>query len=106
MRIILSTHPTENAHSFAEQLVNEGLAGCIQVQERATSIYRWQGATHREVESLLTIKTPTEMVSKLRARFLELHPYEVPEFLPLSVDETLANQTYLDWLRGLDSNTG
>ena len=35
----------------------------------------------------------------LRRRFLEMHPYEVPEFLPLVVEENGANPAYLDWIR-------
>ena len=63
MRVILSTHPIENAAQFAEQLVSEGLASCVQVQGNATSIYRWQGAMHRDAEALLIIKTATQKVS-------------------------------------------
>ena len=79
--------------------MGEGLASCVQIQPGATSFYRWEGKVNRDDETLLIIKAPAKKVDALRARFLELHPYEVPEFLPLRVDENLANPSYLDWLQ-------
>ncbi|MEC7750363.1 MAG: divalent-cation tolerance protein CutA [Myxococcota bacterium] len=101
MRIVLATHPIEGAEAFALQLIDEELARCIQIQTGATSIYRWQGRIQKEQEAVLMIKTSERKIADLKTRFLELHPYDVPEFLPLTVDETNGNIAYLNWINNL-----
>ena len=99
MRIVMATFPCEGAEDFAEELLRYDLARCVQVQRGATSIYRWGGRIHRDEESILMIKAAEDKLPDLRRRFLEMHPYEVPEFLPLVVEENGANPAYLDWIR-------
>jgi periplasmic divalent cation tolerance protein len=61
-----------------------------------TSVYRWQGeiVTNREVVCLF--KTRSDRYAELVARLTELHPYDVPEIVRLSVESV--NQAYLDWV--------
>ena len=96
-RVVLVTAPdVETARSIARSLVDERLAACGSIVPAITSIFRWQGAVQEEAESLLVLKTSADRVPALSARVTELHPYDVPEVLALSVDAGL--QPYLDWL--------
>lgn len=101
MRVILSTSPEDIAQSLADQLVGEGLASCVQVLPGGTSTYRWQGEIHRDQEALLILKVAAKQVNQLRARFLELHPYEVPEFIALEPQGSESNPAYLRWVKSL-----
>jgi periplasmic divalent cation tolerance protein len=62
------------------------------------SIYRWKGNIEREQEFLLVIKTTSEQASRLEAVFQDLHPYEMPERVELSVEG--GSEAYLSWITG------
>src|SRR5262245_17513127 len=84
--IVLTTVPPgEPGEAIARTLVDERLAACVNLSAPMTSIYRWHGVVERETECQLVIKTTSERVDALRTRLGELHPYELPEFVVLSV---------------------
>ncbi|MGY3041195.1 periplasmic divalent cation tolerance protein [Rhodanobacter sp. TND4EL1] len=85
------------ARQLADTLVGERLAACINQLPGITSTYRWQGAVTRDSEVLLLIKTTAGRLPALRARLLELHPYELPELVAVPV--TRGHETYLQWVR-------
>jgi periplasmic divalent cation tolerance protein len=62
------------------------------------SIYRWQGAIEDAREVLAVIKTTTERLDALRARLVELHPYEVPEVVAVPIAG--GHEPYLAWVVG------
>jgi len=80
-------------------LVERRLAACVNVIPAVTSIYRWKGAIERETESTLLIKTRAEHVPALMSAIVELHPYEVPEIVALTVEPNEVSPAYLQWLR-------
>ena len=94
--LILTTLGTAaDAVAFARTLVTEHLAACVNVLPPMTSIYRWKGAVEEEREQQLVIKTTSDRVAAIEARFSELHPYELPELIVLSAG---GSSRYLDWL--------
>ena len=83
--IVLTTLGAQtDAVAFARVLVEERLAACVNVLPEMASIYRWKGAIEEDREQQLLIKTTRDRVEALEARFHELHPYEVAEFLVIS----------------------
>ncbi|HYC79041.1 MAG TPA: divalent-cation tolerance protein CutA [Planctomycetota bacterium] len=97
VRIVLTTAPdADAAEKLARALVEERLAACATRLPGATSIYRFEGAVHRDAEEVLLLKTTAARVDALQARLLELHPYEVPECLVLPVLGGAA--PYLAWV--------
>ena len=84
-----------DATAFARVLVTDRLAACVNVLPPMTSLYRWKGAIEEDREQQLVIKTTSDRVAAIEARFRELHPYELPEFLVLSAT---GSASYLDWL--------
>jgi periplasmic divalent cation tolerance protein len=97
--VVLSTFPdADKAAQIARVLVEERLAACVNLIASVRSIYRWQGAVQDDAESLAIIKTTAERFPALAARLAELHPYDVPEILALSLDNGHAK--YLAWLAG------
>jgi periplasmic divalent cation tolerance protein len=96
--IVLTTLPAgADADRFAEVIVQERFAACVNVLAPMTSIYRWQGAVESAEERQLVIKTVATRVEDLKRRLESAHPYEVPEFLVLPVSG--GTDVYLAWVR-------
>ena len=81
---------------MARAIVDERLAACVNVLAPMTSTYRWKGAVEREAERQLVIKTTRDRLAALETRMRELHPYELPEFLVLTVEAASAG--YAAWV--------
>ena len=95
--LVLTTFPADgDAETLASTLVGERLAACVNILPPMRSIYTWKGVTERADERQLLIKTATHRVNELETRLKELHPYDVPEFLVISVLE--GSDDYLSWL--------
>jgi periplasmic divalent cation tolerance protein len=96
--IVLTTFPVdEDAASLARTLVGERLAACVNVLPPMPSIYRWEGSVEEVTEHQLVIKTMAHRLDPLKRRLNELHPYDVPELLVLSMAD--GGATYLEWLK-------
>ena len=97
MLVVLTTFASrEKAEEVAWRLVEEELAACVNVLPEVRSIYRWKGAIETEVEVACLIKTTEAAFERLRARLVELHPYEVPEVVALPSSQVHA--PYLEWV--------
>jgi periplasmic divalent cation tolerance protein len=97
--VVLSTCPDpETARGLAADLVENGLAACVNIVPGLTSVYRWEGRTEESPECLMFIKTTQESMARLRQRIVELHPYELPEIVAVPVVDGLP--AYLDWVTG------
>jgi periplasmic divalent cation tolerance protein len=96
--VMVTCANNEQALHLAEALVEEHLAGCVNIIPNLTSIYRWEGALQKGSEALLLMKTSLERVPELKQRVLELHSYQTPEFVTLCPDQV--EPRYLAWLLG------
>jgi periplasmic divalent cation tolerance protein len=97
VQLVLTTLPTADAAAIlARALVEERLAACCNLLPAVRSIYRWKDGIEDGGEVLVLIKTRQEQLDRLQARLLELHPYELPEFLVLSAERVYAG--YYEWL--------
>ena len=95
--VVLSAIGTQaDAEKVARTLVEERLAACVNVVPGVVSIYRWKGNVEQEPELLLVIKTLAERVDALKARLLELHPYELPEVVVIPIGG--GHSAYLEWI--------
>lgn len=96
-RVVLVTVPElEMGISMARDVVERGLAACGNVVPGLTSLYRWEGRVEEDQEALIIFKTTEDALAELQERVLELHPYQVPEFLAMKVAE--GHPPYLDWV--------
>lgn len=95
--LVLTTYPADgDADTLARTLVDERLAACVSVLPPMQSTYRWKGEVETTGERQVLIKTKAAQVAALETRMKQLHPYEVPEFLVLTVDA--GSPAYLSWL--------
>lgn len=97
-RIVLSTAGSEEvARKIAQHLVANRLAACVNIVPHIESIYRWQDRVESSREWLLVIKTTNECAPAVRDVIEELHSYDLPECIVLSIEDGSA--AYLEWLQ-------
>ena len=96
MVVLSAVGSEQDAERIAEVLVERRLAACVNVLPGVKSFYRWEGKTVRDDEWLMVMKTTARGFDGLKEALLELHPYEVPEVVALSIDR--GHGPYLDWI--------
>jgi periplasmic divalent cation tolerance protein len=97
IRIVFTTAGSEEeAQKIAHHLVESRMAACINIVPQIASVYRWQGKVEETREWLLLIKTTADGSEKIREAIAELHSYELPECVCLTVEDGSAN--YLQWI--------
>jgi periplasmic divalent cation tolerance protein len=97
LAVVLCTVPDkETGRRLAWLLVEEKLAACVNIVDRVTSVYRWQGEIQEDEEYLLIIKTRWDRFDKLRDQIVEAHPYDVPEIVAIPV--VGVHEPYGAWL--------
>lgn len=95
MKLYISTFPNQKtAEEIGETLVEEGLAGCVNLLP-STSIYIWDGETKHEEEVTALFKVSEDMSERFEEGLEALHPYDVPEMLDIGVG---VNEGYEDWI--------
>jgi periplasmic divalent cation tolerance protein len=86
----------DEAAAIARTLVEEKLVACVNMIPQIRSLYWWKGEVCDDQEVLLIMKTPRGMFAALQQRIRQLHSYEVPEIIALSVEQGLPE--YLQWV--------
>jgi periplasmic divalent cation tolerance protein len=95
--LVLTTLPPDaDNRQFARTLVQERLAACVNILPGMRSVYRWQGAVEEAAEHQIIIKTTRDRLPQLWERVRALHPYDVPEFIVVSIVE--GHDVYLRWI--------
>ena len=96
-RIVLSTAGSEEeARKIAHDLVEKRLAACVNIVPRIESIYRWEGKVESNHEWLLLVKTTAEKFPAVRDAIRELHSYDLPECIAVSIED--GSKDYLEWI--------
>ena len=93
--VLVTAGSQQEAEEIAKTLVKSQLAACVNIVP-LQSIYTWQGELHQEQEWQLLIKTDLSQFPTLEAKIRELHSYEVPEIIALSI--VAGSQPYLNWI--------
>jgi periplasmic divalent cation tolerance protein len=96
-RIVRTTASSEEeARRIARHLVEGRIAACVNIVPQVTSIYRWQGRVEEAGEWLLIVKTTAAVFGRVRQAIAELHSYELPECICLTIEDGSPN--YLQWI--------
>lgn len=95
--IALCTCPDrESAGRIADRLVEANYAACVNIIPGLLSVYQWQQKLEHADELLLLIKTRRDRYEDMEGLIQELHPYELPEIITVSIERGLDG--YLAWI--------
>jgi periplasmic divalent cation tolerance protein len=95
--LLFTTIPdSKTAEDLAHSLIDEGLAACVNLGTQVKSFYEWNGSKRIDQEIPVTIKTNSERVVDAMNYLKEVHPYDCPELLSVSVDKFSSD--YAGWI--------
>lgn len=84
------------ANELARGAVQSRLAACANIIPGMISIYEWNSMLKTDLETILMLKTRSNMFELLTSWVVEHHPYTVPCVLQIPILD--GNDTYLKWL--------
>jgi len=99
--VFITASNEDEAAKISRALVEERLAGCVNIIKGIRSIYQWKGKIEDESEVVMMVKTQRRLFPSLSKKVKELHTYTVPEILALPVVE--GSVEYLNWLKEVTS---
>ncbi len=94
--IYITTSEASESKKIAKVLLQEKLAVCVNIVPCINSMYLWKGVIEEDNESLMIVKTKSELFEKIIIRVKEIHSYETPCILKINVEN--GSKTYLDWI--------
>lgn len=95
IQIVTTTATKEQAQQIAEMLVERYLVACVQIVGPIESFYRWEGKVERSEEWRVEAKTRAGRFARVSAAIREIHPYEEPELIAMSIID--ASEGYRRW---------
>ena len=93
--VLTTTGSDTEARKIAGALVERRLAACVNIV-KIRSVYRWEGKVETAEEFLLVIKTTRSQEQDVQSAIRELHSYELPECIVVSIEG--GSKEYLNWI--------
>ena len=94
--VLTAASSEEEARRIARHLIERRLAACVNIVPQVASIYRWRDKVEEAREWLLIVKTTAAAFGQVREAITELHSYEVPECICLTIED--GSPAYLQWI--------
>ncbi|MCX9012467.1 MAG: divalent-cation tolerance protein CutA [Candidatus Methanoperedens sp.] len=93
--VYITTGNIDEARRIGSKLIEERLAACVNIFP-ITSIYRWKDNIEESNEFGMIVKTKTDKIKEIEERVKQLHSYELPCVISLSISES--SPEYLKWI--------
>ncbi len=93
--VITTCGGKEEAQRIASLLVEQYLAGCVQMFA-IDSIYRWEGVVEKAQEWMLLCKIKASDYAAVEAAIRAVHSYSTPEIIEIGIE--CGAEAYLAWL--------
>ncbi|MGH7166549.1 MAG: divalent-cation tolerance protein CutA [Nitrospiraceae bacterium] len=94
--VLVTASSEEEAARIGRALVEGSLAACANVLPRVRSIFRWEGKVSEEQESLMIVKSRSDLFDDLAKTVKRLHSYQVPEIIAVPIAH--GSPEYLAWI--------
>lgn len=102
---VYATFPNQTeAERIGGELVDRGLAACINIFPGMTSIYIWKGARQRDGEVAMVIKTRSALTERVIDEVKAMHRYENPALVVLPLAGGSA--PFLAWIAEQTAKAG
>jgi periplasmic divalent cation tolerance protein len=85
------------ARKIGKILLQEKLAGCVNIFNHMHSMYWWKGKIEVANEAVLIAKTTPKLFAELSKKIKSIHSYEVPCILQIPIED--GNKEYISWLK-------
>ena len=92
----ITTSGEEESKKIGRIIVEERLAGCVNIIPTIKSLYWWKGEIENDNESILIVKTKVSNIENIIKRVKEIHSYENPAILAIPIIN--GSKEYLDYL--------
>lgn len=94
--VYITTSGKEESKKIGKTIVEERLAGCVNIIPAIESLYWWKGEIEEDNESVLIAKTKVSNIENIIKRVKEIHSYENPAILAIPIIN--GSKDYLDYL--------
>ncbi|MGB9977822.1 divalent-cation tolerance protein CutA [Methanobacterium sp.] len=94
--VYITTSGEEESKKIGRTIVEERLAGCVNIVSTIESLYWWKGEIEEDNESILIAKTKVSNIENIIKRVKEIHSYENPAILAIPIIN--GSKEYLDYL--------
>jgi len=94
--IMVTASSREEAEKIATTLLERRLIACANILGPVSSRFWWQGKIDSVEEYIIFMKTKRELFDQVADNVKQLHSYEVPEIIALSIVE--GSKPYLEWI--------
>jgi periplasmic divalent cation tolerance protein len=96
IQVFTTTEKRKDAEKIAHMLVQNRLAGCVQIIGPISNTYWWKGKMRTAEEWLCLIKSKKGLYKMLEKTVKEVHPYKTPEIIAVRI--LSGSKEYLQWL--------
>lgn len=97
--LLYTTWPdADEAEAAGRRLINEHLAGCVNIFAQGRSIWRDGDEAIAVSEVVMIVKTTDSKAQAACQRIEVLHPYDIPAVIALPSGATGTSASWLKWL--------
>lgn len=87
----------EQARQIARVMLSERIATSCNILPGVTSLAMWGDDITEVQELLLLIKTSVQRLPNVESRIKELHAYDIPEIISISMNQV--HERYMQWMK-------
>ena len=100
IKLIYTTFSSvDYAKSIIQQLINEKLIACANINSNMQSMFSWQGEICCEDEVSVILKTTNALIAEVIVRLKALHPYKIPCIIVMPIDRVDAD--FAEWINSV-----
>jgi periplasmic divalent cation tolerance protein len=97
--VLVTTNNKPEAEKISQTLLEKKLIACANIISPISSCFLWQGKIDKATESLIIMKSRTDLFPELSQQIKSLHSYEIPEILALPI--VLGSTDYITWMQSV-----
>jgi periplasmic divalent cation tolerance protein len=94
--IFITASSKKEGRRIARALLKNKLVACVNIVDKISSFFWWQGKIDTAKELLLIIKSKKSLLPKIIKLIKSKHSYDVPEIIVLPI--IAGNSDYLRWI--------